>query len=58
MIIEGSWRPKNMWVRWIRIRIRIRNTANSAPVYELNAGMGGGVAKSQPMSIAVHMEHK
>ncbi len=32
MMIEGSgsgsWRPKNMWIRWIRIqiRIRIRNT--------------------------------
>ncbi len=22
----GSGRPKNMWIRWIRIRIRIRNT--------------------------------
>ncbi len=21
-----SWRPKNTWIRWIRIRIRIRNT--------------------------------
>ncbi len=20
----GSWRPKNMWIRWIRIRLRIR----------------------------------
>jgi hypothetical protein len=31
MMIEGSGsgfrRPKNMWVRWIQIRIRIRNTA-------------------------------
>jgi hypothetical protein len=28
MMIEGSGsgRPKNMWIRWIRIRIRIRNT--------------------------------
>ncbi len=24
---SGSRRPKNMWVRWIQIRIRIRNTA-------------------------------
>ncbi len=24
---SGSGRPKNMWIRWIRIRIRIRNTA-------------------------------
>ncbi len=24
---SGSWRSKNMWIRWIRIRIRIRNTA-------------------------------
>ncbi len=24
---SGSWRPKNMWIRWIQIRIRIRNTA-------------------------------
>jgi hypothetical protein len=24
---SGSWRPKNLWIRWIRIRIRIRNTA-------------------------------
>jgi hypothetical protein len=26
---SGSWRPKNTWIRWIRIRnqIRIRNTA-------------------------------
>ncbi len=29
MMIEGSgsWNPKNMWIRWIRIRLRIRNTA-------------------------------
>ncbi len=29
MMIEGSGsgRPKNMWIRWNRIRIRIRNTA-------------------------------
>ncbi len=25
---SGSWRPKNTWIRWIRIRIRIRNTAS------------------------------
>jgi hypothetical protein len=27
--VSGSWNPKNMWIRWIRIRIRIRihNTA-------------------------------
>jgi hypothetical protein len=25
---SGSERPKNMWVRWFRIRIRIRNTAS------------------------------
>jgi hypothetical protein len=24
---SGSGRPKNMWIRWIRILIRIRNTA-------------------------------
>ncbi len=24
---SGSRRPKNMWIRWIRIRIRVRNTA-------------------------------
>jgi hypothetical protein len=24
---SGSGRPKNMWIRWILIRIRIRNTA-------------------------------
>jgi hypothetical protein len=24
---SGSGRPKNMWIRWIRFRIRIRNTA-------------------------------
>ncbi len=24
--VSGSGRPKNMWIRWIRIRIRIRNT--------------------------------
>ncbi len=24
---SGSWRPKNMWIRGIWIRIRIRNTA-------------------------------
>jgi hypothetical protein len=29
MMIEGSGWPKNMWIRWIRIRIRIRNTACS-----------------------------
>ncbi len=28
---SGSWRPKNMWIRWIRIRLRIRiqNTATN-----------------------------
>jgi hypothetical protein len=34
--MEGSRRPKNMWIRWIWIRIRIRNTAkknrNTIPV--------------------------
>ncbi len=31
---SGSWRPKNTWVRWIRIRIRIRNTAaNISQIY-------------------------
>jgi hypothetical protein len=25
---SGSGRPKNMWIRWIRIRIRIRKTAS------------------------------
>jgi hypothetical protein len=31
---SGSMRPKNMWIRWIRIRIRIRNTAgNYRPVF-------------------------
>jgi hypothetical protein len=33
MMIEGSGsgsgRPKNMWIRWIRIRIQIRNTAKN-----------------------------
>ncbi len=24
---SGSWRPKNMWIQWIRIRLRIWNTA-------------------------------
>jgi hypothetical protein len=23
---SGSWRPKNMWIQWIQIRIQIRNT--------------------------------
>jgi hypothetical protein len=23
---SGSGRPKNMWIRWIRIQIRTRNT--------------------------------
>jgi hypothetical protein len=27
---SGSWRPKNTWIRWIRIRIRIRNTASNS----------------------------
>ncbi len=26
---SGSGRPKNMWIRWIRIQIRIRNTARN-----------------------------
>ncbi len=26
---SGSGRPKNMWIRWIRIQIRIRNTGFS-----------------------------
>ncbi len=31
---SGSWRPKNTWIRWIRIRIRIRNTANKTEKLE------------------------
>ncbi len=27
---SGSRRPTNMWIRWIRIRIRIRNTGRKA----------------------------
>ncbi len=26
---SGSGRPKNMWIRWIRIRIRIRNSGKN-----------------------------
>ncbi len=33
---SGSRRPKNMWIRWIRIRIRICNTdRNTAYLYDL-----------------------
>jgi hypothetical protein len=28
---SGSWRPKNMWIRWIRIRIR--NTEGNKEMY-------------------------
>ncbi len=28
---SGSWRPKNMWIRWIRIWLRIRNTGVADP---------------------------
>jgi hypothetical protein len=31
---SGSGRPKNMWIRWIRIRIRIRNTGSSTSNYK------------------------
>jgi hypothetical protein len=30
---SGSSKPKNTWIRWIRIRIRIRNTAPSELVF-------------------------
>ncbi len=37
---SGSRRPKNMWIRWIRIRIRFRNTGTSyqgfSPSYNLS----------------------
>ncbi len=29
---SGSRRPKNMWIRWIEIRIRIRNTGWKAQI--------------------------
>jgi hypothetical protein len=31
---SGSGKPKNMWIRWIRIRIRIRNTACNSEIVE------------------------
>ncbi len=31
---SGSERPENMWIRWIRIRIRIRNTACNSEIVE------------------------
>ncbi len=39
MMIEGSGsgRPKNTWIRWIRIRIRIRNTGKKPEVENLVA---------------------
>jgi hypothetical protein len=33
---SGSGRPKNMWIRWIRIRIRIHNTVQNAKLVEIN----------------------
>ncbi len=30
---SGSWRSKNLWIRWIRIRIRIRNPARNMTDY-------------------------
>ena len=42
---SGSWRPKNMWIRWIRIRIRntgsIPLLINSDPGAVKTSGAGG-----------------
>ncbi len=35
---SGSWRPQNTWIRWIRIRIRIRNTAANLIIFALKSG--------------------
>ncbi len=34
---SGSGRPKNTWIRWIRIRIRIRNTGSNCLLPGLSA---------------------
>jgi hypothetical protein len=36
---SGSRRPKNMWIRWIRIRIRIRNTVAYTRLLAERAGV-------------------
>jgi hypothetical protein len=38
---SGSRRPKNIWIRWIRIRIRISNTGRQEPLQFALLGVGG-----------------
>ncbi len=40
---SGSGRPKNMWIRWIRIRLRIRNTALYVYVLKVMNNVSGAV---------------
>ncbi len=40
---SGSWRPKNTWIRWIRIRIRNTGCLTNSPlVYEPKCGVEWG----------------
>ncbi len=59
----GSWRKKKSLVLYkqgkgVTKRCRLPWLTNCALVYELKSGGRGGVAGSQPMSAAVHMEPK
>ncbi len=57
---SGSWRPKNTWIRWIRIRIRIRirNTGCSS-VLDLEVfGPPGSGSVTQKVSCFVTNKKK
>jgi hypothetical protein len=50
---SGSWRPKNMWIRWIRIRrIRLRNTARN-PCFSPDEAVGA--APLLDLSLQAHL---
>ncbi len=44
---SGSRRPKNMWIRWIRIRVRIRNTGTKIVCWSDCLFPGNGVEDGQ-----------
>jgi hypothetical protein len=45
---SGSMRPKNLWIRWIRIRIRIRNTEPAGVARDQRQPAARGVADRGP----------
>ncbi len=47
---SGSWGPKNMWIRWIRIRIRIRNTCCNWLIYGTTGRLIDWLLCRQPLS--------